>query len=201
MTISRERPSRRTAISDAALELAARGGNHAVTHTGIDMHLGLAKGSTSYYFRTRHALVAAAIARLTERSRADFAALFPAPPGDESRGPADLIANYLERLLTARRTDVLARYALATDAQLEPGTAEALAGCMFSVPAATGLMRDLGASHPDTAARDLVTLLEGVLFDRTHGTRAHASSGSVTVRVDEIRSTVGLWLDALCARQ
>lgn len=199
MTISRERPSRRTAISDAALELAARGGNHAVTHTGIDMHLGLAKGSTSYYFRTRHALVSAAIARLTERSRADFAALFDDTTGDPN--PSDLIARYLERLLTVRRSDVLARYALATDAQIEPGTAEALAGCMFSVPAATGLMRDLGASHPDTAARDLVTLLEGVLFDRTHGTRAHASSGSVTVRVDEIRSTVGLWLDALCARQ
>ncbi|WP_244865441.1 hypothetical protein [Rhodococcus sp. B50] len=46
-----------------------------------------------------------------------------------------------------------------------------------------------------------MSLLEGVLFDHTHGTRAHASSGSATARIDEIRSTVGLRLDALCARR
>ncbi|BDB60207.1 MULTISPECIES: TetR/AcrR family transcriptional regulator [Rhodococcus] len=199
MTTSPQRPSRRTAISDAALELAARGGNHAVTHTGIDVHLGLPKGSTSYYFRTRHALVSAAIARLTERSRADFAALFDATTGDPN--PSDLIARYLERLLTVRRSDVLARYALATDARLEPESAEALATCMFSIPAASDLVRQLGAQEPDTAGRDLVVLLEGVLFDRTHGTRAHTSPDSGRAWVDEIRSTVGLWLDALCAQQ
>lgn len=199
MTTSPQRPSRRTAISDAALELAARGGNHAVTHTGIDVHLGLPKGSTSYYFRTRHALVSAAIARLTERSRADFAALFDDTTGDPN--PSDLIARYLERLLTVRRSDVLARYALATDARLEPESAEALATCMFSISAATDLVRELGAPEPDTAGRDLVTLLEGILFDRTHGTRAHTSPNSDMAWVDEIRSTVGLWLDALCAQQ
>ncbi|AOD22825.1 TetR family transcriptional regulator [Rhodococcus sp. p52] len=200
MTTSPERPSRRTAISDAALELAARGGNHAVTHTGVDVHLGLPKGSTSYYFRTRHALVSAAIPRLAERSRADFAALFDDTTGDPSP-PADLIARYLERLLTVRRTDVLARYALAPDARLEPEAAEALAACMFSISAATDLVRELGAPDPETAGRDLVTVLEGVLFDRTHGARAHTSSDSDTACVDEIRSAVALWLDALCAQQ
>lgn len=171
-----------------------------MTHTAIDVHLGLPKGSTSYYFRTRHALVSAAITRLAERSRADFARLFDDTTGDPSP-PADLIARYLERLLTVRRTDVLARYALATDARLEPESAEALAACMFSISAAIDLVRELGASEPDTAGRDLLTLLEGVLFDRTHGTRAHTSSDSDTAWVDEIRSTVGRWLDTLCAQQ
>lgn len=195
--ISRERPSRRAAICDAALELAARGGNHAVTHQGIDTHLGLAKGSTSYYFRTRHALVSAAIDRLTERSRADFATLLLDTSGAEPRGPADPIANYVERLLAARRTDVLARYALASDTRLEPEHAQALATCMFSIPAATVLMRDLGAHEPDAAARDLVTLLEGLLFDHTHGSRASLSGGARTSRLDDIRSTVDLWIDTL----
>ena len=96
---------------------------------------------------------------------------------------------------------MLARYALATDARLEPESAEALAACMFSISAATDLVRELGAPEPDTAGRDLVTLLEGVLFDRTHGARAHTSSDSDTAWVDEISSTVGRWLDALCAQQ
>ncbi len=191
---------RRDEIARAVNELAAAGGARAVTHSAIDQRLELPKGSTSYYFRTRHALVSAAIARLTDRSRADFAALFDDTTGTPS-SPADLIARYIERLLTVRRTDVLARYALATDARLEPESAEALAGCMFSITAATDLVRELGAPDPGTAGHDLVTLLEGILFDRTHGLRAHTSSGPGTAWVDEIRSSVGLWLDALCAQQ
>ncbi|WP_241384296.1 TetR/AcrR family transcriptional regulator [Rhodococcus sp. CH91] len=199
MTISRESSSRRSAICDAALELAARGGNHAVTHQGIDTHLGLPKGSTSYYFRTRHALVSAAITHLTERSRADFAALRSGIPEDGPPDPARPIATYLERLLTRRRNDVLARYALATDAQSAPELAAALSTCMFSVSAATDLMRDLGAHEPEAAARDLVTLLEGVVFDYTHGTRAHTSSGPRASRSEDIRSIVGRWIDTLRA--
>ena len=49
------RRSRRDLICEAALDLAAEGGNHALTHQAIDARLGLARGSTSYYYRTRAA--------------------------------------------------------------------------------------------------------------------------------------------------
>lgn len=191
--------SRRTLICEAALELAARGGNHAVTHQAIDKHLGLPKGSTSYYFRTRHALVSAAVVHLTERSRARFTELLTV---DGSGGlldtAAELVATYLEQLLTTHRRDVAARYALASDATLEPGLLAALAASVFSVPAAVELMTALGADRPEAAARDLIALSEGLLFDHTHGIRAHDDSSTATRRQCDMQEAIALWLRALC---
>ncbi len=162
---------RRIAICEAVLDLAAAGGNRAVTHGAVDKHLGLPKGSTSYYFRTRSDLLAAAIARLAERSRAAFDEAVARGGTVDPETAADGIAAQLDLLLGARRRDALARYALAPDAAAE-GLAAALATCLFSVPLATELCRELGAAAPEAAARDLVSLLEGLLFDRLRGARS-----------------------------
>ncbi|GAA4487165.1 TetR/AcrR family transcriptional regulator [Rhodococcus olei] len=194
-------PSRRESICDAALDLAAAGGNHAITHQAIDRQLGLAKGSTSYYFRTRHALVTAAVTHLTERSRDAFGRLRPAGGGQPTPDKAaDLIADYVETLLTTRRRDVLARYALSVDGGTDPDMRAALAASVFSVAAATELMRTLGAGDASGAARDLISLLEGLLFDMTCGSRAYESSGDPDARALELRAAVALWLEALRAR-
>jgi DNA-binding transcriptional regulator YbjK len=190
------RPSRREAICEAALDLAAEGGNHAVTHQAIDRRLGLAKGSTSYYFRTRDALVGAAVRRLAERSRAAFVEAHVADVGLSVDSAAELIAGQLALLLTDRRRDVLARYALAVDAGADEELRGALAGCLFSVERATGLMAALGASDPGAAAHDLVSLLEGLVFDSVYGSRSVLGSGSES-GADKLRSTVRLWLAAL----
>lgn len=187
------RPSRRELICEAALDLAATGGNHAISHQAIDRHLGLAKGSTSYYFRTRHALVTAAVTHLAECSRGAFARLQPAGSATPSTDDAAaLIAGYVETLLTARRRDVLARYALSVDVSTEPDVRAALAESVFSRSAAAHLMMVLGAGDPSAAARDLISLLEGLLFDLTCGSRP-LGDGSTA----EVRSAVTLWLDAL----
>lgn len=190
------RPSRREAICEAALDLAAEGGNHAVTHQAIDRRLGLAKGSTSYYFRTRDALVGAAVRRLAERSRAAFVEAYVADSAPSVDGAADLIADQLVLLLTDRRRDVLARCALAVDAAGDEELRRALAGCLFSVDRATGLMEALGASDPVAAAHDLISLLEGLVFDAVYGSRSVHDSGSEP-NADRLRSTVRLWLVAL----
>lgn len=195
------RRSRRTLICDAALDLAAAGGNHALTHQGIDAHLGLARGSTSYYYRTRSALVSAAVAHLAETSRGHFLeALAPGPPGN-TEDAARLIAHQLETLLTDRRRDVLARYALVTDAAGDDELRVALASCLFSIPAATELMSVLGASDPVVAAHDLVSLLEGLVFDFTFGTRSLDGNTSGTDRSDEVDSAVRVWIEALVERR
>ncbi|GAB2655350.1 TetR family transcriptional regulator [Prescottella soli] len=190
------RPSRRESICEAALDLAAEGGNHAVTHQAIDKHLGLAKGSTSYYFRTRDALVTAAVRRLAERSRAAFLDVHVPEGNPSAEGAAELIAGQLDRLLTGRRRDVLARYALAVDAAADEELRTAIGSCLFSVDYATGLMGALGASDPRCAAHDLISLLEGLVFDLTYGSR------SVAVDIADhpaarLRSTIRLWLGAL----
>lgn len=194
------RRSRRDLICEAALDLAAEGGNHALTHQGVDARLGLARGSTSYYYRTRHALVSAAIAHLARRSREHFdEAVSAVPPQtkwtiDEA---GSLIADQLETLLTDRRRDVLARYALVSDAADDDELRSGLASCLFSFAAATALMDDLGASDPPVAARDLLSLLEGLVFDFAFGARMPAPGNSLGDRHESLRTTICLWVDAL----
>ncbi|MFD6675824.1 TetR/AcrR family transcriptional regulator [Rhodococcus zopfii] len=192
-----DRRSRRDLICEAALDLAAEGGNHALTHQGIDARLGLARGSTSYYYRTRHALVSAAIAHLTRRSREHFESAAPSvvPPTIEVAG--NLIADQLETLLTDRRRDVLARYALVVDASADDELRAGLASCLFSLPAATALMEELGASEPLDAARDLISLLEGMVFDFASGTRALVPGGSFTDHRESLRTAIRLWIGTL----
>ncbi|MGW0020050.1 TetR/AcrR family transcriptional regulator [Rhodococcus sp. NPDC003382] len=192
-----ERRSRRELICEAALDLAAEGGNHALTHQGIDARLGLARGSTSYYYRTRHALVSAAIAHLARRSREHFdsAASIVRPPTIEAAG--NLIADQLETLVTDRRRDVLARYALVVDAAADDELRTGLASCLFSLPAATALMDALGASGPPDAARDLISLLEGMVSDFAFGTRVLAPGDSFAEHRESLRTTIRLWIGTL----
>lgn len=178
---------RRTAICEAVLDLAAAGGNRAVTHGAVDRRLGLPKGSTSYYYRTRSELLRAAIERLRERSRAAFDAAVPRTVDLDAA--ADVTAHQVHLLLTDRRRDALARYALAPDAAAE-GLAEPLATCLFSVPLATELFRALGAPDPAAAARDLVSLLEGLLFDRLHGARSLGPEKADTESLADLRGPI-----------
>ncbi|MFJ1456451.1 TetR/AcrR family transcriptional regulator [Nocardia sp. N2S4-5] len=212
---------RRRAICEAALDLAATGGNRAVTHHAVDARLGIARGSTSYYYRTRQDLLEAAITRLTEASREAFHIALDVPADGPEAPPrtnaphrtefldhtapldrtdalthaAGLIAGQLDRLLGDRRRDALARYALVPDAVGNESLRAALAVCLFSTPAAERLMDSLGSADSARAARDLVSLLEGLLFDRLHGARSLPGHGG-----DDLRPTVGLWLAALSGR-
>lgn len=184
---------RRTAICEAVLDLAADGGNRAVTHGAVDRRLDLPKGSTSYYYRTRSDLLRAAIGRLATRSRDAFDRA--APRAVDRETAADVMAAQLDLLLGDRRRDALARYALAPDAAAE-GLADLLATCLFSVPLATGLFTELGAYRPEDAAHDLTSLLEGLLFDRLYGARSLVDRTPVE-GVADLRRPVACWLAAL----
>ena len=156
ITTADENADRRTLICEAALDLAAEGGNRAVTHTGVDKALELPKGSTSYYFRTRRALLDATIAHLAHRSRIAFAGLSSAPP-------AEAVGAYLHDLVTTRARDVRARFALAPDAgRVDDGTAPALANALFSPAAAEALFTFAGRRNPADDAADLLVMCEGV---------------------------------------
>ncbi|MFT4126580.1 MAG: TetR family transcriptional regulator [Gordonia sp. (in: high G+C Gram-positive bacteria)] len=164
------RGDRRALIADAVLELAAGGGNHAVTHQAVDRHLGLPKGSTSYYFRTRDALITAAVERLIGRSQEAFGSRLAAGP----RAPLDLIVDYVTELVTERRTDVLARQALLLEPGLSAEIRHALAACFFS--------RD--ADVPD----GLLIVLEGVVFTAVPAAETVDFAGLLGTLFPELRS-------------
>ena len=91
---------RRTAICEAVLDLAAEGGNRAVTHGAVDRRLDLPKGSTSYYFRTKRALLEADCAR-------GLPAGHPADTPDDSRNDDRVALDTAARELGRRVAEAL----------------------------------------------------------------------------------------------
>ncbi|TQM29118.1 TetR/AcrR family transcriptional regulator [Nocardia bhagyanarayanae] len=170
---------RRTRIVDAAIELIARRGLRALTHRALDTELELPPGSSSYYFRTKRALIEAIADRIADRSRSDFgAARFEAPETAGLPSIAHGIAVWLDRLLLERRDHLIARHALIVDLIGDPELHGRLANSLFSTERARELFRATGFPDPDTAAADFVAVLEGAVFDRFAGNRSALPAGT-----------------------
>lgn len=176
-------PSRRAAIARAVITLAAAGGARAVTHSAIDRHLRLPKGSTSYYFRTRADLINAGGEAMRQRSRAEFATLTSTPESS----PAEVTASYLAHLIAERSDEIRARLALA--AELEPGT---LGGLFFSHDSATALLAAAGAPDPALMATGFLDLIEGILLRAAFAPHADVADNQPTTV--EIRALVRTYL-------
>ncbi|TCK01211.1 TetR/AcrR family transcriptional regulator [Nocardia alba] len=183
---------RRTQIVAGAIELIATRGIRALTHRAVDTRLALPPGSTSYYFRTRQALIEAIADSITTRSRVDFEAAqhesathtesltrakSAGRPMDPVRVAHD-IASWLADLLAHRRNELIARHALIIEVMSDPELHGRLAGSLFSLDRATDLFSALGAAAPSESAHDFLALLEGLVFDRFAGLRAE-SAGTV----------------------
>ncbi|MFJ7153887.1 TetR/AcrR family transcriptional regulator [Streptomyces sp. NPDC101118] len=168
---------RRTLIADAAIATVAAAGLRGLTHRAVDTAAGLPAGSTSYYFRTRTALLGACFERLAELDLSDFDARDGAPPPAVPAGPAeaaDLMADVLHRWLTTGRERQLARYELSLEAARNPELGARLheAG-RGARDGAAALLAALGAERPREAAEALVAWTDGVLYDRLAGALAH----------------------------
>ncbi|MDQ0985840.1 TetR/AcrR family transcriptional regulator [Streptomyces sp. V2I9] len=176
-------PDRRTLIADTAIGLVAAVGLRGLTHRAVDAAAALPTGSTSYYFRTRTALIGACYQRLAELDLADlddFAAFAPSGVGDREadRGAAGAdreavaaaLAALLHRWLTTGRARQLARFELSLEAARTPELETDLhrAGLGARVRAAE-LLGGLGAERPEEAARSLVAWTDGLLYDRLAG--------------------------------
>ncbi|MEV7547029.1 TetR family transcriptional regulator, partial [Streptomyces sp. NPDC089915] len=118
-------PDRRTLIADTAIALVAASGLRGLTHRAVDGAAGLPAGSTSYYFRTRTALIAACYRRLAELNVADGPPVLPADRDEAARALGALLHHWL----TAGRARQLARFELSLEAarnpELEPELREA----------------------------------------------------------------------------
>ncbi|MEV7420261.1 TetR family transcriptional regulator [Streptomyces sp. NPDC089919] len=170
-------PDRRTLIADTAIATVAAAGLRGLTHRAIDTAAGLPPGSTSYYFRTRTALIGACYARIAELDLADFEPPEPGPAGPEEgkEAAAAALGRLLHRWLTIGRERQLARFELTLEAartpELEPALREA---GRASRARAAAVLTALGAARPQEAAELLVAWTEGTLFDRLTGAMSRA---------------------------
>lgn len=164
---------RRAEILDGALAVLAAQGMRGLTHRAVDAAAGLAAGSTSYYFRSRGALVAGCVQRLLDRDLEQDvpeveAALHEAAPyetGDPARVLADVLAAVGVRMATVERTRTLARYELSLagvrDADLR---AELVRGGDTIRERGAALLARAGAADPGAAADEVAAVLDGLVY-------------------------------------
>lgn len=161
--------SRKSQIADAAIATLADAGMRGLTHRAVDRAANLPEGSTSYYFRTRAALLQAAVARLAEVDSVELPAVRVPDMDALCRAAAEL----LHRWMTTDRGRHLARYELTLEATRRPELMATLlaTGSQVRTVVADGL-RVMGVHEPERKAADVAALFDGLLFDRIVGYRS-----------------------------
>lgn len=167
MKKAEETADRRQRIAEAALVVIARDGGRGLSHRAVDAELGLPVGSTSYYFRTRKALLDAAVARLVERDQADVSELFASL---QARGvplePAVLVRELVRRWSRKdNRTSLRARFELLLEAGRVGPEHPLIAARSQFLRSAQAMFTGLGARTPAISARRLIASVEGLLLD------------------------------------
>lgn len=181
---------RRRVVADAALAVLAGAGSRGLTHRAVDAHAGLPAGSTSYYHRSRVALLTACVQRLVELDHADLDLMGPLVTARDPGALADAMAAVLLGWLTGDRTRHLARYELSLEAVRRPELAVELhRGGAEIRGRVADVLAGFGAPEPGRQAALLVACVDGILFDGVAGARAATAVDPSTVR-DAVRSLV-----------
>jgi AcrR family transcriptional regulator len=159
---------RRDVLADAAIAVLADAGMRGLTHRAVDAAAGLAEGTSSYYFRTRAALLQACVDRLAAQTIAEVPRGGGGPRDVE--GLVDASVAVVGRWLTDDRARLLARWELALESTRRPelGTALRDAGRRIRERVAAALA-GLGVADPERRADDLVACLDGLAFDQLAG--------------------------------
>jgi DNA-binding transcriptional regulator YbjK len=156
---------RRTEILDGALAVLADQGMRGLTHRAVDTAAGLPAGSTSYYFRSRAALVAGCVRRLLERDlEHDVPTAEAAVPGGVT-DLVDALTGIGVRMATVERRRTLARYELSLAAIRDPALrAELVRGGDVIRQRGAALLHQAGASDPAAAAAEVAAVLDGLVY-------------------------------------
>ena len=174
---------RPTVVADAALAVLAREGSRGLTHRAVDSQAGLPAGSTSYYYRSRAALLTACVRRLVQMDHAQLGQMTPVMTATSAGTLADGLAGVLHRWLTVDRWRHLARYELSLESVRRPELAAELhRGGAEIRKRIAGVLGGLGATEPDRQASVLVACIDGLLFDSIAGANATTSVDLMAVR-------------------
>lgn len=157
--------SRRTEILDGALAVLAGQGMRGLTHRAVDTAAGLPAGSTSYYFRSRAALVAGCVQRLLERDLEDDVPAAEAAVPAGATGLVDALTGIGVRMATAERNRTLARYELSLAAIRDPDLrGELVRGGDMIRRRGAALLARVGAADPAAAAGEVAAVLDGLIY-------------------------------------
>lgn len=155
---------RRAAIADAAIHLVATRGLRGLTHRAVDAEAGLPPGSTSYYLRTRDALLMACVKRMLDRNLAARDEL----PADVD--PEDLLVGAVMNLVRHRHDDLVARYELSLEASRRPALRATVTEAGRQLRDGLGeLLTALGIDDAEALAWPVAAIMDGLMYDRVAG--------------------------------
>jgi DNA-binding transcriptional regulator YbjK len=154
--------ARRDHLAAAAIEILAREGARGLTHRAVDAEAGEPPGTTSRYFRTRDALLGAAVDRVRDQHFADLKNA-PRGPVDGAR-IGDHLASMVRDAVTVNRSRHLAILELLLEGTRRP---ELRAALVATRKAQIQLMRDIhraaGVDLAERQAAMLVTAITGLV--------------------------------------
>ncbi|MBI2697655.1 TetR family transcriptional regulator [Mycobacterium gordonae] len=174
---------RRRELCDAAIQLLADDGAKGLSHLKVDRKSGVPDGTTSFYFRTRSALLLAVAERLAELDLANLQSVAdnarPTGAGRGRRAPSLLSQVVIQSGCEPELSRTRARYELTMQAARDPALAATLA---HGTEAFTKLHREIlvqlmprGTELESAVVDDLsnitLTFINGLLLRFAHGDR------------------------------
>jgi DNA-binding transcriptional regulator YbjK len=170
---------RRRELCDAAIELLAEHGAKGLSHLKVDALAGVPDGTTSFYFRTRSALLLAVAERMAELDLATLQAVADSAGLDDASSASSLAKLVIQSGEGPQLSRTKARYELTMQATRDPAIAATL---QRATDAFTKLHHDIlvqllphGADLDPAVVDDLsnvmMTFINGLLLRLAHGDR------------------------------
>jgi DNA-binding transcriptional regulator YbjK len=184
--------SRRRAILDAVLRIVAAGGIDAVTHRRVAAEAGVALGSTTYYFRSRHEMLLEAFRQYIANINAMITSLAEEFPQGGLASFLDLLMAFTQRQFQNSAL-LLAEYELNLFATRNPELAKEYSAWQRTlVSLVAERLEELGAERPIDTGRMFVAAVRG--FELERFTRPEQS-------LEEFRGRLEVLLRALLPAQ
>jgi DNA-binding transcriptional regulator YbjK len=171
---------RRRDLCDAAIQLLADDGAKGLSHLKVDRKADVPDGTTSFYFRTRSALLRAVAERLAELDLESLQAIADsADEGGDNPSPSRLSQVVIQAGTEPQLSHTKARYELTAQASRDPDLAAIL---QQATDGFTKLHREIlvhlmphGAELESAVVEDLsnitLTFINGLLLRFAHGDR------------------------------
>jgi len=177
--------SRRDQLCDAAITVIARSGLRGLTHRAVDQAAGVPEGSTSYYFRTRLALLTAVTERLLAVDLAD--APTPRLTTVDLNTVIELASQTIVHWVGIGRERMLARYEISLESTRQPELRAAFVRAGQPVRALmVQALSELGAPDPRRQGRDFVAILDGLIYDQLAGAGGPRSKKDIKHTLREV---------------
>ncbi|MEU6580453.1 TetR family transcriptional regulator [Nocardia sp. NPDC046763] len=159
--------ARREALLEAAIRLLAREGARAVTHRAVAAEAGTTHGNARYYFGTLDQLLDEALRQLAARQIDEVRALFDGLPDVDVPQRISRLVDYVTGTLAGDRDAAIARYEFFLEVARRPNLRASLDewGATQRTAFAAEL-RGAGATDPEAAAADLLTLVNGLVLEQ-----------------------------------